>query len=165
MSLNKEDLKEVVSRDGHCFGCSQQNPYGLKMRFYTDETVLYSWLKIPTHLCGWNGIVHGGVLSTMQDEIMAWAGIYNLRRILMTKNINVEFLKPVYIENELRVEGRVIEQTGKREVVVEGKLFKNDDNTLCAQSRGTFSVFTAKAIKRMKIMPPEVLECFGDFLD
>ncbi len=71
----KENLKEIVSRDAHCFGCSQKNPHGLKMRFYTDDTALYSWLNVPTHLCGWDGIVHGGVLSTILDEIMGWSAI------------------------------------------------------------------------------------------
>lgn len=165
MTLNKDNLKEIVSRDGHCFGCSQHNPYGLKMRFYTDEETLFSWLHIPHHLCGWNEVAHGGVLSTMQDEIMAWAGIYNLRRVVMTKNMNVEFFKPVYLKDELRVEGRVAERISEREVILEGKLYKEEGNVLCSQSRGTFAVFTADAIRRMKIMPEEVLEGFGGLLD
>lgn len=162
--MKKENLKEVVSRDAHCFGCSQQNPYGLKMRFYTDDTALYSWLSVPPHLCGWDGIVHGGVLSTMLDEIMGWSAIYSLRRIVMTKTMTVDFFKPVYIEDKLRVEGRVIEQTSEREAILEAKIYK-DDNILCAQTRGIFAIFTAKAIKRMKIMPPDILNSFSDFLD
>ncbi|MCD6580232.1 MAG: PaaI family thioesterase [Desulfuromusa sp.] len=162
--MKKENLKEIVSRDAHCFGCSQKNPYGLKMRFYTDEDTLYSWLSVPPHLCGWDGIVHGGILSTMLDEIMGWSAIYGLRRIVMTKTMTVDFFKPVYIEDNLRVEGRVIEQTSKREAILEAKIYK-DDNVLCAQTRGIFAIFTAKAIKRMKIMPPEVIESFGEYLD
>ncbi|NOQ52369.1 MAG: hotdog fold thioesterase [Desulfuromonadaceae bacterium] len=162
--MEKNNLKEVISRDAHCFGCGQQNPYGLKMRFYTDETVLYSWLSVPTHLCGWSGIVHGGVLSTMLDEIMGCSAIYRLRRIVMTKTMTVDFFKPAYIDDELRVEGRVIEQTSEREAILEGKIYK-EDNILCAQTRGTFALFTVNAVKEMKIMPPEVLEGFAGLLD
>ncbi|MCK5913019.1 MAG: PaaI family thioesterase [Desulfuromusa sp.] len=162
--MEKENLQEVISRDAHCFGCSQQNPYGLKMRFHTDESALYSWLSVPPHLCGWDGIVHGGVLSTMLDEIMGWSAIYGLRCIAMTKTMTVDFLKPVYIGDKLRVEGRVVEQTSKREAILEAKIYKEDD-VLCAQTRGTFAIFTAKAIKRMKIMPPEVLDRFSEYLD
>ncbi|MEE4254569.1 MAG: PaaI family thioesterase [Desulfuromusa sp.] len=162
--MKKENLKEVISRDAHCFGCSQKNPHGLKMRFYVDDTTIYSWPKVPDHLCGWDGIVHGGVLSTILDEIMSWSAIYNLHRVVMTKTMTVDFFKPVFTADALRVEGRVIEQISEREVIVEGKIYKDDD-LLCAQSRGTFAVFTAKAVKRMKIMPPEVLEGFGDLLD
>lgn len=162
--MKKEDLKPVISRDAHCFGCSQKNPHGLKMKFYTDETTLYSWLSVPPHLCGWEGIVHGGVLSTMLDEIMGWSAIYTLRKIVMTKSMTIDYLKPVYIEDKLRVEGKVIERVSDREVIIEGKLYK-EDNILCAQTRGTFAVFTANAIKRMKIMPQEVIDSFGEYLD
>jgi uncharacterized protein (TIGR00369 family) len=162
--MKKEDLKPVISRDAHCFGCSQKNPHGLKMKFYTDETTLYSWLSVPPHLCGWEGIVHGGVLSTMLDEIMGWSAIYTLRQIVMTKSMTIDYLKPVYIEDKLRVEGKVIERVSDREVIIEGKLYK-EDNVLCAQTRGTFAVFTANAIKRMKIMPQEVIDSFGEYLD
>ncbi|MDX2478759.1 MAG: PaaI family thioesterase [Desulfuromusa sp.] len=162
--MKKENLKEIISRDAHCFGCSQKNPSGLKMRFYADDTALYSWLSVPPHLCGWDGIVHGGILSTMLDEIMGWSAIYKLRHIVMTKTMTVDFFKPVYIDDELRVEGRVIEQTSDREAILEGKIYK-EDNVLCAQTRGTFAIFTVKAIKRMKIMPPEVINGFAEYLD
>ena len=162
--MKKEDLKPVISRDAHCFGCSQKNSHGLKMKFYTDETTLYSWLSVPPHLCGWEGIVHGGVLSTMLDEIMGWSAIYTLRKIVMTKSMTIDYLKPVYIEDKLRVEGKVIERVSDREVIIEGKLYK-EDNVLCARTRGTFAVFTANAIKRLKIMPQEVIDSFGEYLD
>ncbi len=162
--MKKEDLKPVISRDAHCFGCSQKNPHGLKMKFYTDETTLYSWLSTPPHLCGWGGIIHGGVLSTMLDEIMGWSAIYTLRKVVMTKTMTIDYLKPVYIEDKLRVEGKVVEKISNREVIIEGKLYKEDD-VLCAQSQGTFAVFTANTIKRMKIMPQEVLDGFNEYLD
>jgi uncharacterized protein (TIGR00369 family) len=162
--MKKEDLKPVISRDAHCFGCSQRNSHGLKMKFYTDETTLYSWLSVPPHLCGWEGIIHGGVLSTMLDEIMGWSAIYTLRQVVMTKSMTIDYLKPVYIEDKLRVEGKVVEKVSDREVIIEGKLYKEDD-VLCAQTRGTFAVFTTSAIKRMKIMPQEVIDSFSEYLD
>jgi uncharacterized protein (TIGR00369 family) len=162
--MKKEDLKPVISRDAHCFGCSQRNSHGLKMKFYTDETTLYSWLSVPPHLCGWEGIIHGGVLSTMLDEIMGWSAIYTLRQVVMTKSMTIDYLRPVYIEDKLRVEGKVVEKVSDREVIIEGKLYKEGD-VLCAQTRGTFAVFTTSAIKRMKIMPQEVIDSFSEYLD
>jgi len=164
-TIDKEDLTEVVSRDRHCFGCSQQNPYGLQMRFFTDDTALYSWLDVPAHLCGWNGIVHGGVLSTILDEIMCWAGIHQMRKVLMTRNMKVEYLKPVYIGEKLRAEARIIEKVSAREAIVEGLLYREEDDALCSRSRGSFAIFSAAALERLQIVPPEALECFGEFLD
>jgi hypothetical protein len=64
----------------------------------------------------------------------------------------------------LRVEGKIIERISDREVIVEGKLYR-EDNVLCAQTRGTFAIFSTKAIKKMKIFPQKVLDSFGEYLD
>ncbi|MCK4502596.1 MAG: PaaI family thioesterase, partial [Desulfuromonadales bacterium] len=103
----------------------------------------------------------------MLDEIMGWSAIYGLRCIAMTKTMTVDFLKPVYIDDNLRVEGRVVEQVSGREAIIEGKLYRVDDgdDVLCAQTRGTFAIFTAKAITRMKIMSPEALKGLSEYLD
>ena len=53
-----------------CFGCGSMNPSGLRMKFFTDETSIVSWVNVPQHLCGWSNLVHGGVISTLLDEIV-----------------------------------------------------------------------------------------------
>ena len=64
------EFKELPNADTHnCFGCSPINAHGLQMKFYTDEESVFTWLSVPEHLCGWNNLVHGGVLSTILDEI------------------------------------------------------------------------------------------------
>ena len=83
------------------------------MKFYTNEAAVYSKLIVPDHLCGWNNLVHGGVLTTIMDEIMSWAAIYLLQQVPMTKSIRVDFLKPVYVGNSLKAEGTVLERKGK----------------------------------------------------
>ena len=77
------------------------------MRFFTDGRAVYSRLQVPGHLCGWSNIVHGGVVTTILDEIMSWAAICLLQRIAVTQRIEVEFLKPVQVGMELQAEGRV----------------------------------------------------------
>ena len=74
--------KRVPKGDDHkCFGCSPANPHGLQMEFYhADDAVLHSWLVVPDHLRGWNDLVHGGVISTILDEIMSWTAISMLKK-------------------------------------------------------------------------------------
>ncbi len=89
-------LRELPnSRNHNCFGCSPANPSGLQMKFLTDGEAVYSQLEVPEHLCGWSNIVHGGVLTTILDEIMSWSAIHLLKRIALTRTLTVEFLKPV----------------------------------------------------------------------
>jgi Icc-related predicted phosphoesterase len=43
----KEKLIKIPHIEGiKCFGCGHSNPVGLKMDFYADETVVYSWLTL-----------------------------------------------------------------------------------------------------------------------
>jgi uncharacterized protein (TIGR00369 family) len=162
---NREHLRELPNGDGHdCFGCSQRNAYGLRMKFFTDERSLFSWVTVPGHLCGWDNLVHGGVLAAILDETMGWTAIHFLKKFALTQAMTVEFHKPVPIDEEIRVEGKVLEVTRKREAVVEGHLYKGE-NTLCAKSTGTFRLFTTEAIVRLGVMDEEALKRFNFLIE
>ena len=148
-------------RNHQCFGCSPVNPSGLQMKFYTHESSVFSRLSVPGHLCGWNQLVHGGVLTTILDEVMSWAAIYLLKRITMTRSMTVEFLKPVYINTALKAEGRVLEVKGKHDAIMEGVLY-NSEEELCARSRANFAIFSPAVAKRLGIADREHLEWFEE---
>ena len=114
---------------------------------------------MPKHLCGWNNLIHGGVLSTILDEIMSWAAIYLLKRITLTKSMTIDFLKPVYIDHTLKVEGKVLELKGKHEAVMEG-ILSNSDGTICTRSIANFAIFSPAVAKRLGIAAEEHLDWF-----
>jgi uncharacterized protein (TIGR00369 family) len=160
-----ENLKKLPNRESHnCFGCGRSNTSGLRMEFYTDGAAVFSWLEIPGHLCGWNDIVHGGVVSTVMDEIMTWASMSLLRRYILTRSITVDFLKPVYIGRKIRAEGRVREKISEREAVMEGALYDEAGN-LCARATGTFALFTGEGIKKMGLFDVKLLDDFDEIFN
>ena len=155
-----EENNRLPNRGNHnCFGCSPLNKSGLQMKFYTNEAAVYSKLIVPDHLCGWNNLVHGGVLTTIMDEIMSWAAIYLLQQVPMTKSIRVDFLKPVYVGNSLKAEGTVLERKGKHEALMQGQIF-NEDEVCCVRATGTFAVFSPAVAKRLSITDSESLKWF-----
>ena len=165
MDLKSDSYLQLPdNRDHNCFGCSPLNTSGLRMTFYTNETAVYSKLVVPDHLCGWNNLVHGGVLTTIMDEIMSWAIIYLLKQIPMTKSISVDFLKPVYVGNPLKAEGTILDKKGKHEALVEGRLF-NEEDVCCAKATGTFAVFSPAVAKRLSITDSESLKWFEKLFD
>jgi uncharacterized protein (TIGR00369 family) len=147
------------SADHNCFGCSPTNPSGLQMKFFADGDKVSSNVTIPDHLCGWSNIAHGGVITTILDEIMSWAALHFLKRITMTKSMNIEFIKPVYIHRQLRAEGRVLEVSGKHDAVMEGILY-SDNTVVCARSTANFSIFSPKVAKRFGIADDASLKFF-----
>ena len=161
----RESLRKLMNRSNHnCFGCSPGNDKGLRMEFYTDEKAVFSWVTIPPHLCGWETLAHGGVISTVMDEVMSWTTIYLLKTFILTKSITVDFLKPVFVETEVRAEGRVVEKISDREALIEGSLY-NAENVLCARSRGTFALISLDFMKRMGRFQEEEIEEFRQMLE
>lgn len=144
-------------RDHNCFGCSPVNPHGLGMVFLAGDGAVVSRLEVPGHLCGWNNLVHGGVVSTILDEIMSRSAVYLLRRVILTRSMQVDFLKPVFTERPVQAEGRILETVGEREAKIEGQLF-NDKGDLCARATGTFALFTSESIRRLKFMDMALVE-------
>jgi acyl-coenzyme A thioesterase PaaI-like protein len=133
------------------------------MKFFHGDGALFSWLTVPDHLCGWDNLVHGGVLATVLDETMGWTAIHFLKKFALTNSLTVEYLKSVRIGEQIRVEGRVLESDGKREATVEGLIYRNGDDVLCARSKGLFRLFNPGAIARLGVMDKESAEKF-DFL-
>ena len=66
----------MVRSDHGCFGCGDDNPIGLHLRFTRDqEGVKASFIPGPEHQ-GFDDVIHGGIISAVLDEAMAWAAAY-----------------------------------------------------------------------------------------
>jgi uncharacterized protein (TIGR00369 family) len=143
-------------RDHRCFGCSPANPSGLHMKFYGSDDSVLSWLKVPEHLCGWNTLVHGGIISTILDEIMSRAAVYLLGRIILTKSMTVNFVRPVFIQREVKAEGKILEKVSDREARISGKLY-DETGALCARSTGTFALFTPASASKLGFIDADLI--------
>jgi len=156
----QKKLRELPnSRNHNCFGCSPSNSFGLQMKFLTDGTAVYSQLEVPEHLCGWSNIVHGGVLTTILDEIMSWSAIHLLKQIALTRTLTVEFVKPVPVGRALRVEARVREADGKNDAVTDGVIYDSRGDA-CARATANFKVFSPAVARRLGIADEATIQWF-----
>ena len=159
------NLKRLPNTDTHnCFACSPKNPSGLKMTFFASDRSVFSQVTIPHHLCGWNNLAHGGVLSTILDEVMSWTAMYLLKNIVMTRSITVEFLKPVYIGQRLKAEGRVLEVKGQHQAVLEAFIYDPEEE-ICAKAKGNFAIFSSRIARRMEIMDSASIKWFESVIN
>jgi len=157
--MNQRDgYKSLLNLENHkCFGCSPTNPSGLQMKFYAKNESVFSWVRVSEHLCGWENLVHGGVITAILDEIMSRTALYILKKFILTKEINVKFVKPVLIDRELMTQGSVLEVINEREAKIKGLLF-NEKKQLCAESTGTFALFSPSGLKKKNVMDPAILD-------
>ena len=149
--------KLLVQNDHMCFACGPANAAGLRMQLYAYRDTVVSKLVVPDHLRGWSDLVHGGVISTILDEIMSWGAIHLLQKIILTKSMTVEFIKPVRVGQSLQAVSRIVEKQKDRQAVMEGLLYLEPD-TLCARARGEFALLKPKVALRLGIVSKDELQ-------
>lgn len=126
----------AVREDHWCFGCGHDNPIGLKLEFFEDGAHVWAgWVPKREHQ-GYEGIVHGGLITTVLDEVMGWA-IYVRKLWAVTGTINVRFRKPVRIGDDLTARAWV-DQVSGRKVDVRAELVRNADSTVLAEGTAIF---------------------------
>jgi uncharacterized protein (TIGR00369 family) len=121
------------------------------MKFFSDEQVVCSWLTMPEHVAGWNNVVHGGITSTILDEIMSWAGLYLLQQVTLTKNMTIEFIMALNVGDKIRAQGKVLEYDGKHNATIQGLIFNNQEK-ICARAIGNFNILSFKIAKRLGVV-------------
>lgn len=126
-----------VRRDHGCFGCGDENPCGLRLRFEPTAPGAVEARFVPRRQDeGFFGVVHGGIVTAMLDEAMAWAS-FSADVWAMTAKMEVRFRRPVQVGAELRVNGRVVGARGKL-IEAAGEVRSADDGALLAEATATF---------------------------
>ena len=148
--------------DTKCFACGKNNPEGLHMTFYTDEKSIFSEIVLAETKRGWDQVVHGGILSTILDEIMAWTAIYFTRKIMLTKTLSLNYIHPAHVNSKIKTVGWIHEITAK-EIVLKSEIY-NDKNQLCTEATGCYALFSTKLAKRLKLLNEDSLDKFEEFL-
>jgi uncharacterized protein (TIGR00369 family) len=98
-----------------CFVCGRDNPIGLKMQFYDDgNDTVQSDLTPDERYQGYPGIVHGGILASILDEVVGRvAMIGDHHRFMMTVNLKVQYRHPVEINTPITAIGKVVKIKGR----------------------------------------------------
>lgn len=125
----------AVMRDASsCFVCSPTNPIGLHVRFELDgHRVVGEFVPTDLHV-GFAGLVHGGILTAVLDDALAWIGYY-LGEELVTARLAIRFRRPARPGERLRVEA---EETGRRGSLRQGRaVLRTDDGTVVAEADAT----------------------------
>jgi uncharacterized protein (TIGR00369 family) len=123
-----------------CFGCSPNNPIGLKLDFWSDgDLVIAKWLPHKS-LEGFEDVLHGGIQATLLDEIASWAVQTRCKTVGVTSSMEITYRRPVRISSgEISLQAR-IREAGSRMAIVETELLGNDGK-LCAAAVVKYFLF------------------------
>ncbi|MEA3448138.1 MAG: PaaI family thioesterase [Bacteroidota bacterium] len=130
-----EKIKNKMAEKGfyHCFGCSPDNPKGLKMEFYKDDDEIVSYFAPSWYYDGWDGIMHGGIIATLMDETGAWTVMHLLGKTGVTTTLTVKYKRPVKTLNgKVEIRGK-IEHIRHNIAHIKTELRDNNGN-LCSEA-------------------------------
>src|SRR5215831_14948588 len=109
----------IKPRRNGCFACGKDNPSGMQLKFFLDESARQAIckFKLPRRYQGPPGHAHGGIIATILDEAMG--KVNKLRSVVaLTSEMQVEYLKPVPLQQLLIAEGRERSVRGRRHINV-----------------------------------------------
>jgi len=137
-----ETIEHITKLEGyHCFACGTKNPIGLNLNFYRRGDYVCSDITLGKNYEGWENMAHGGITSTLLDEIMSWTVLYFKRAFIVTRSMTVKYLRPVPLYKLLTAKGKIMEGGNNRLCRAKGMIQENDKNIL-ARAEAKFAILS-----------------------
>ena len=119
--------------DGYCFVCGPKNPIGLKLDFtFNGKTISTEFTPQKEHQ-GYMNIVHGGIISTLLDEVMVKLAI-EMDLPAVTAHMDIRLRKAVNVGEKIIFIAEMVRNTRKT-IEIYAKAVIADD-ILVADAKG-----------------------------
>jgi len=121
--------------DHNCFACGRDNAIGMRLRIELGDGVASTTWVGGHDFVGWSDKLHGGIIATLLDEVMAWApSSYDSWAV--TAEMTVRYRSPALPGEKLEAEGRVVERR-RRIYRVAGEV-RGADGRIVAEGSGRY---------------------------
>ncbi|MCW8859041.1 MAG: PaaI family thioesterase [Deltaproteobacteria bacterium] len=112
----QHEIKNGQHISKNCMVCGIENPFSLKTQFFetTEKEVIALFTAREEHQ-SYPGIAHGGVSAALLDEVIGRAIMahYDQNTFGVTVDLQVRYKKPVPLDVELKVVGRITKDRGR----------------------------------------------------
>jgi acyl-coenzyme A thioesterase PaaI-like protein len=129
-----------------CFGCGPSHPIGFRLRFERQGDAVVTRFVPGEAYQGPPGLMHGGLVVALADEIAAWAIVALLGKFGFTAQFEGKLRAPVRIGREVFGQGRV-EREARRIVRTSVELSQGDATVFTGAF--TFALLDEKGAEQM----------------
>jgi uncharacterized protein (TIGR00369 family) len=133
--IEASDGRRYAFADHNCFACGTHNPKGMRLVIELGPGKASTSWDPDKNDVGWNDRVHGGLLATMLDEVMAWAPASD-DAWAVTAEMSVRFRSPAAPGERLVATARVTERR-RRVYRVSGEVV-GPDGRVIAEGHGRY---------------------------
>ncbi len=133
--IKGSDGKRYAFADHNCFACGAANPIGMRLHIELGTgSARTEWVAGRDYV-GWEEKIHGGILATLLDEVMAWApSSYDSWAV--TAEMHLRFRSPANPDERLVAEAHVTRRR-RRVYEVRGEV-RGEDGRIVAEGEGRF---------------------------
>ena len=127
----------ALPRFAGCTVCGDPsvNPKSLDLQCYYQDGVVTATFTPSDDEAGFPGTIHGGVLTSLLDEVSVWASSIAADAFCVTRDLRTRYLKPARPGVPLSLEARVSDED--RLITVEARAVSPEGDVV-AQSTGRF---------------------------
>jgi len=145
--IQGRDGRRYAFADHNCFACGGQNAIGMRLEIELgDGTARTEW-RAGSDYVGWEDKIHGGILATLLDEVMAWApSSYDSWAV--TAEMHLRYRAPANPGELLAAEARV-KSRRRRIYEVHGEV-RGEGGRLIAEADGRFLGATPSEKRELK---------------
>jgi acyl-coenzyme A thioesterase PaaI-like protein len=126
----------------NCFACGTLNAGGLGLVLHVERGRSWAELALDRRFEGWENVIHGGILCTILDEVMAWA-LVGEDNWGVTARMAVDFRHPVTVGLLIRAEGWIT-RSRRRIVDTAGHIVAQTTGAELATATGVYVAAGAK---------------------
>jgi len=147
-----------IDFDHWCFACGRANPSGLHLDFDVASGSAQTRFTARREHTGYDGTVHGGIVTALLDETMGWA-IFHQGIWGVTGRLSVTFRRPVPIGEELVVSGTVTKET-HRAIETHGEV-RDAQGSVLAEADALFLVMPEDRRRELERRYSRIDEAFA----
>lgn len=121
--------------DQMCFACGIHNPIGLHLTFAFEGEEYVTRFLADARFQGYHGIVHGGIVATLLDEVMARL-VWEQAGPSATARLDVRYRRPAPIGTPIVARGRITAVRRAGQVYETAATAALEDGAVLAEATG-----------------------------
>ena len=147
-----------------CFFCGRATG-GLALELHYMDGVASCEFTARETFQGYTGILHGGIITGILDEVMFWTVFMKTKKICATWKIEVEFRRPVVCGKAYRASGHLLPATRNADYLTTG-IIEDESGRSCATGKASFRIMRGVALESLmeqldfRGVSPEILSHF-----
>jgi acyl-coenzyme A thioesterase PaaI-like protein len=135
-TLHDEEARIRLPWSRSCFVCGEANPQGLRARIFKVGDLIEMPFVPRREFVGWSDVIHGGLISTVLDEVMTWASIVAVRKGFFAAELSVRLKAPLPPETECIARAWIA--SSRRRIVAAESVLESATGNVYATASGRY---------------------------